>query len=509
MMSLLIPNKVEIISFITFIFLIISFYSNGLLISKKKEFNINFVIGWSIFSLIYILFGAILNIKLNIITHLYSVLSLVTIIKNIKYFQIYKIKKYIFLLPIIFLFINTKSHGFDSFAFILDKVTYLLNFNEFPTVQFRSNYPFTSNLIHYFSNFYAGGFSQNIPALFDLFLVIGSIEILAKTFITKTSKRLINIFIISSIVIFFNPMIMNVYSFSSYEDFHVAYILLVVFYFNYRNSFSLRKILTKKNIYIPLLTLLSVCKATGFIHVGTILLSNLIIFILFDKINLKIAKAYLFLCFLCFFQFFLWQYHIYNSDIFAGNSFKGFRVEIFNNILINYYNQFLVKKLLIFSNFIFMFSALYIFLFTKKLAYIKICIFISITVFFWNLFHLIFFIFFQGDGHALEFHNFFRYLSQFSLVFMLIYLIIINDIIGKNFILILKNNGITVLLLFCLYSVFLIHFKEFRRDLSNEYKVVDKINKKTISKMSNNKKNYNNLENTIINFYNKNSKLLF
>ena len=53
-------------------------------------------------------------------------------------------------------------------------------------------------------------------------------------------------------LILFNPMIMNVYSFSSYEDFHVAYVLLVIFYYNYENNFDLIKILEKKIIYILL-----------------------------------------------------------------------------------------------------------------------------------------------------------------------------------------------------------------------------------------------------------------
>ena len=56
-----------------------------------------------------------------------------------------------------------------------------------------------------------------------------------------------------------------------------------------------------------------------------------------------------------------------------------------------------------------------------------------------NLFHIIFFIFFQGYGHAIEFHNFFRYLSQFSMIYTLVYFIIVIDKIDKNYILKLKK----------------------------------------------------------------------
>ena len=128
----------------------------------------------------YIFFGAILKFGLNYITHFYSILSLIIILINLKKFNIKKIQIYFFLVPIFFLFLNSKSHGYDSFAFILNKVTYLINNNEFPIEQFRSNYPFSSNLIHYFSNFYIKSFTQNISALFDLILIFGSIEIFIK-----------------------------------------------------------------------------------------------------------------------------------------------------------------------------------------------------------------------------------------------------------------------------------------------------------------------------------------
>ena len=216
-------------------------------------------------------------------------------------------------------------------------------------------------MIHYFSNFYIKSFTQNISALFDLILIFGSIEIFIKIIKKKFNFDFLNLFIISLVLILFNPMIMNVYSFSSYEDFHVAYVLLVIFYYNYENNFDLIKILEKKIIYILLLSLLSVSKSTGFIHVGTILLSNLIIYLYFNKIDLKIIKKLFILSFFCFSQFILWQYHVINSDIYTGNDFKGFRLEIFNNIFINYYNQFLIKKFLLLSNFIFILSLFFVF----------------------------------------------------------------------------------------------------------------------------------------------------
>ena len=135
-------------------------------------------------------------------------------------------------------------------------------------------------MIHYFSNFYIKSFTQNISALFDLILIFGSIEIFIKIIKKKFNFDFLNLFIISLVLILFNPMIMNVYSFSSYEMYLLAYVLLVIFYYNYENNFDLIKILEKNYLYFTL-SLLSVSKSTGFIHVGTILLSNLIIYLYF------------------------------------------------------------------------------------------------------------------------------------------------------------------------------------------------------------------------------------
>ena len=96
MLNSFIPNINEVLSALTLLFLTLTFYSNGLLISNKKEFNINFIIGWSLFSFLYIFFGAILKFGLNYITHFYSILSLIIILINLKKFNIKKIQIYFF-----------------------------------------------------------------------------------------------------------------------------------------------------------------------------------------------------------------------------------------------------------------------------------------------------------------------------------------------------------------------------------------------------------------------------
>ena len=354
-----------------------------------------------------------------------------------------------------------------------------------------------------------GSLTQNIPALFDFFLILGSLGIFSRIFAKRFSTLTINFFIIFASLIFFNPMIMNVYSFSSYEDFHVAYILLVIFYYNYNNNFDLNKLLNQKIIYIFLLSLLSLMKATGFILAGAILFSNLVIYLIYHKPNIKIIKYFFTMSFLVFLQFFLWQFHLIVNEIELGNSFKGFRIEVFKNIIENYYNQFLVKKLLILSNFIFMFSPFFIFSLTKNEKIKKTFIFISIPVFIWNFFHLIFFIFIQGYGHAIGFHNFFRYLSQFSLIYTFVFLILVISKIQIQHAKKIKSFSFTIILLTVFYSIFLLHLKDFRRDLSAEYKIVNSlINEEKFNKIILKKDDYIKLDRVIIGFYERNYDML-
>ena len=101
MYSIFTPNIKELFATLTLLYLIFSFYFNGLLISKKKDFSINLLIGWSLFSLIFIFFGAILKIKLNFIIYAYSTVNLIIIFINFYKIRFYQFKNYIFLLPIL------------------------------------------------------------------------------------------------------------------------------------------------------------------------------------------------------------------------------------------------------------------------------------------------------------------------------------------------------------------------------------------------------------------------
>lgn len=381
-----------------------------------------------------------------------------------------------------------------------------MNNNEFPISQFRSNYPFSSTLIHYYSNFYTKNFTENIPALFDLILIFGSIEIFNKL-LNKTNKNSSpNLLILISILIFFNPMVMNVYSFSSYEDFHVAYVLLVVFYYNYERNFKLNELFKDKYIYLLLLSLLSVSKPTGFIHVGSILSANLIIFLLYERFNNKLFLKYLFFFLCAFIQFYLWQIHILLNNIFTGNDYQGFRMEIFKNIPINFYYQFLVKKILVSLNLFFFFSPLIFFWLPKNIKIRNIFIFVSIPVITWNLFHMIFFIFIQGYDNAITFHNYFRYLSQFSLIFTFLLIALIVYYIDINKLINLKLFNIVIILLF--YFLFILNITKFRRDLSAEYVIIKDISINKLEKYKENKK-LKPLEEEIIKFYIKNEKNIF
>ena len=94
------------------------------------------------------------------------------------------------------------------------------------------------------------------------------------------------------------------------------------------------------------------------------------------------------------------------------------------------------------------------------------------------------------------------------MIYTLVYFIIVIDKIDKNYILKLKSTSLTLLLLISLYGFFFIYLKEFRRDLSIEYEIVQNLNEKKFLKILNDNKNYSNLNKVIINFYKQNYNIL-
>lgn len=472
----LIPSVYEIYSvFIIFILANLLLFT-GKAIFKENNIIINFCIGWSLLSLIFLISLIVFRFNFVITTLLYFIITVTILIKFININDIKKIKilDFYFLIPIFFILLSTKTFGYDSFAYILDRFLFILENDVLPIEDdgiFRSGYTFTSLFVYYISNYPFNFFIENSPAIFDFLLLCISaffiLEVLRKN---NFSNR---IFIpISFLVIFYNPMIMNVYSYSSYEDLHVSFVLLSVYFFIYEKKANLTNLKFKELLVFGLLlSLLIVTKVTGVVHFVSIILgiSFFILFLIKERLKKKIFIKYILALFLSLVPLFIWNYHLFSNNIQNQINFAGFRSEVLFNFLNNYYLQFLEKKILLFLNLFFLIIPFFMSFFKNylKISY-QIIIFTFVPLFIWNIFLLFFEIFLQTESHAVNLHNYFRFISQYSLVFTFLCLLIaidLKNLIFDNY----KANYTFLFHFFCIIFIIttLLNFEKIRRDINS------------------------------------------
>lgn len=469
--KLLIPSLYELYSIISLFLITFFFLFSGSLITKNKNLICNFCVGWSLFNLVYLISTIILKIDLDKTLCLYIVILIIFLIKYFNKYYIPKIKILIFyfMLPLFLILINTKTYGYDSFAYILDRFLFLLENNRFPIKEdsiFRSNYTFTSLLVYYFANYPFEIFIENIPAFFDFILLfITSLMFLS---IFKENNFCSKFFVpFSFLLVFFNPMIMNVYSYTSYEDFHVSFVLFAIYFFIFKNKKELFNLKNKDLFSLGLLmSLLSVSKTSGIIHSVSLIIGLFFFIFVLNKNKNKMINLIL-LVFFSFSAFALWNYHLTINDIQSKITFYGFRNEVLSNFLPNYYLQFLEKKNLLIFNLIFLVIPFFSYFFKNilKISYDMI-LFIFLPLFIWNVFLIFFEVFIQSESHALNLHNYFRFISQYSIVFTFLILIILIDLkifFFKNFNLRLKRFYHLICIFFIIITF--MNLKKIRRDL--------------------------------------------
>ncbi|MDA9731502.1 hypothetical protein N9U47_02625 [Candidatus Pelagibacter sp.] len=463
----LLPELSETIGLIIFLILLYFFSLSGRLITNTKDLPINLTLGWSIFILFFHFFIILLDAKISIF-YIISifVLTLIFFISKNKNIKTDNFKSYYFLAPLFFILVSTKSFGWDTFAFYLPRADYLIKFDTLPTEIFRSNYPFTTSALYHFINFFFDKNIENIPAIFDFVLLFLSSIIFLNLF-SLNNINIKNIIPLIFLITFFNPIIMNVYSYSAYEDFQVSFVILSIVYFLYLKDFSIKKFSFLDSFTLGLmLSLLSLSKITGVVHLFSISLVLLIINFKKDNINVSNLKKILIIFLIPIFQLTMWSYHVYANEIFIAKDFVGFREEIFKNIFDGYLSQFLKKKLLIGSIFIIPLITVF-YLFKKNISKnIKFSLLmISSIILVWNFFLLFWFVYMQTFMNAYEFHDFNRYMSQLSLILVFAFLIIIINFnegyfkyLNKRFI------GHFCAIIFIIFTF--VYFEKIRRDLS-------------------------------------------
>jgi len=465
-----IPSIFEIYTLFFSFFIFFTFYIIGQSLTKQNDIIINFSLGWSIYILYFLLFSIILKFSFNFIAIIYYILVLFLIsiyLKKVK-FNLKFFFSLIFIIPLILILISTKTFGYDSFAYILDRLVFLIENKRFPVSSdgvFRSNYTFTSLLVYHIINFPLNFLIENIPAIFDFVLLFISSICFYKIF--KINNFLSKFYLpLSFLIIFFNPLIMNVYSYSSYEDLHVSFVIFCIYYFIYFKGFKLENFDLKNGIVLGfLISLLMVSKTSGPIHGFGVLFSIVVLNFYALKKNFKL---FLIICTLSLSSFILWQYHIFISEINFGINYKGFRLDVLKNFPSNYYLQFLEKKLLLFANLFFLIIPFLIIPFKNifKTSH-KLIFFNFFPLLFWNVFLIFFQTTLQTYGHAINLHNYFRFISHYSHVFTFLGLLMIIDLkiyFFKELKLESKKIYSILSILFMLMTYF--NFDKIRRDIN-------------------------------------------
>lgn len=472
------PSYFEFISFLIFSLLILNFFVFGKLLTGKAIFyEYNFAIGFYFFVLIYFLLSFIL--KLNIILYIYFFINFIFLIYFIKKKKIninlkkikFNKKFLLFICTSFIFFISSEYHGWDTFAFWEKRVDFILNNNVFPGKGFfRADYPYSFQLIDYTIKHLVNISVENIPALIDTFILIILISIIGKNLNIKDK----NIFYVLYIFLFFNPLIINTNSFSSYHDLKIAFILFLIISFIYEKKILLISEISFKNLVILsiLNSLIFVSKNTGIVFFSLISLYFLIINFYYMKYellkfnNLKKIIVYLVISLSLFV---LWKIKLYMGEIDSIPDFKGFRIEFISLIFKNFLNQIFLRKFYLFSLIIFLLIFFNLILYKKQNYLFNLMSLIFTIVIGYKLFLLIFALSFQNNSHALEAHNYWRYYSQLGPIILFGIIIFLKD--NLFFLKIVKKFSNLKVNFFMIYLIFIIIFinlnEKMRRDLVN------------------------------------------
>lgn len=501
MIHLLIPNFNEIFSLVSLLTFIIINISLGHLITQRKTFSTNFFVGYSVF-FIFILFFYLFSNQIYLIKFYYLYLFIAVVIfllhtKKLKNYLIYlkeNIKKnqivIIILIPLFLIILNHKAIGWDSFTHWMPMAQKMINYQV--EVSGHANYyPIGSTIIPFVSSLYTNQLIENSYALYGFFLLVLLFNIYSRdsNFYTSTKTRIfVNLFIV--FYVFFNPGILNKFIYTSYADFSLGVILLVLLTELNKFDNSFRSILSISLISILLINI----KNTGFVLLVLILFA----FIISSKFYFKLKLKKLFLTYknlsipLFFSIIFLIIWRLYlnlgevdNSDRIIRFTDYFERYDVFKFFLKKVYSQIFDRKIFFFVTF----SIPLLLIFFKKIINIntKILLFSSFLIFsLWNLF-LIFMYFVWFAAEEMKGANsYWRYNMILAPVIFYSLIIFFKDIHTKilNFDSIRYQKLISIFLIFLIIVLPINFIEKIRRDLfypnipSKFYKIEQKnINK--------------------------------
>jgi hypothetical protein len=476
----LIPNLFEFLTFISLlVFLVINTFL-GKIVTKTNSIGVNFFTGYSI-CFIFLLFGYILfnSVKLIYFYHGYLLISILILIyfyqsvkKNfISFIQFIKnnLLFIIIILPLFIIIFNHKAVGWDSFTHWMPMAQKLIN----PSVKMEGHglyYPIASGIIPFASSLFTGKLIENSYSIYNFFLLIIIFNLFfneIKNFKFKNYKKFITLFLI--IYVFYNPGILNKFTFSSYADFSLGVALLVLIreliHFRYRLS----SIITISLISVLIVNIKNVGLILVFISISSFIVSNFIFSL--EKIkNLKFNFKNLSIpLFFSLLFFLIWRVNLSTNEL-SDNlvRYSDFfeRLLLFKEFLFRVGFMVLERKIFFFSSF----SILIILtIFRKFISHKnKILLMTSLFIFIsWNLFLFFMYIVWFSPQETQGAMSYWRYnmiLAPIIFYSLLMFLCEINSkFFDKNEIRL--KNIITVLLSLFLILLPIKFVNKFRRDI--------------------------------------------
>lgn len=495
LLSELLPSLLDIIGLIIIIFLSLFFIMKSFLLDYKAQWSERFCLGWSIFSIYFFCLNQLFGLNLLILSYSYlAVLSVTIIILLRKKIYLSNMKsifinnyELLMILPLVIILLSSNIKEWDSFAFWQPAAIYLTENLEFPKSDFwHQKHPYSTVLIYYFSNFLGQNIYENVPAIFNLIILI-LFYLSLKNYLPN--KKIIYIGLL--LFIFFNPLLINSKTFTNYADNSLAFVLFVIINYIYRNNFFIRN----EKIYIKTIeifylfifvSLLTGIKSSGFIFFIIFFLSYSIIFIkpLINYIKNDLRLNNLIIILSLFIPYLVWR--VYLANYFNGLNFfnHGFRIEILPDIMSSILNQIMERKILFFN--IFLLFIAYYFIKNLKIKYLlKV---ILLIIFFYNIFLIVSYIVHFSYGEAKSATSYWRYNTQLSYIIFFCDVILLNLIISKktNYYKTFNsfNYLLQIMLIIILISSPFLLIKKIRYDLFQPYISLvnnrDKINKQII-----------------------------
>ena len=309
----------------------------GRLFNNKEEFSeLNVVIGWAIVSAVFTITGIFINQPFYILSSLFLILSLFGLYRAIKY------RKNIFVpgtwrimilaIPILLIVSAMQPSQWDEFSHWLPASKYLFKYHGFPNNDIPDlgssmfpGYPYGWPFLIYLGSLVSGKFIDNIPGIFNFFLIMTfsvfalrtGLRLIGRELESKISWLFASVVILVSTI--FNPTFIQKIIFTAYSDAStsviVGFSLLMGFYFINNFTKGNPRNISADAWYLGLLLALLVnIRQTNLVFVVIILFAVTLLAIRDPSIRFRLYfKNFVIILVPTLIVYLSWRYHVING----------------------------------------------------------------------------------------------------------------------------------------------------------------------------------------------------